>query len=280
MTDQSDYVNAALTEAHVAITRLIDLYFDNVPVAEMEREQIVETLHEGMSDELARLYRLDFDAVRQAAGQPACVHPDGYEGECPCPTGCDCCKATAVEPPNPILARTATAAARFQLAHHLGNGGNDPSLALLLNDYEAAVAAEARAEQAVEETPDRLVHVGWWCWRGNDHGHLVTQACRSDNVPIHVPTEWADDMRTVIARIEDGDEPDGATYPTEKDEAPPTRNRWRTELLDVDGWMLCGAAEEDRDAVVAKKARREENRPEVEFRLVRETTTWTVEETS
>ncbi|MFD3336033.1 hypothetical protein ACFWV1_25815 [Streptomyces sp. NPDC058700] len=54
---------------------------------------------------------------------------------------------------------------------------------------------------------EQLVHVGWWCWRGDNHGHLATQACRSDNVPIHVPTEWADDMTAVIQRIEDGDEP-------------------------------------------------------------------------
>lgn len=51
-----------------------------------------------------------------------------------------------------------------------------------------------------------LVHVGWWCWRGDNHGHLATTACRSDNVPIHVPAEWADEMRAVIQRIEDGDD--------------------------------------------------------------------------
>lgn len=55
---------------------------------------------------------------------------------------------------------------------------------------------------------EALVHVGWWCWRGDNHGHLATMACRSDNVPIHVPAEWADEMRAVIQRIEDGDEPE------------------------------------------------------------------------
>lgn len=34
------------------------------------------------------------DTARQATGQPVCVHPEGYEGECPCTTGCVCCKAT------------------------------------------------------------------------------------------------------------------------------------------------------------------------------------------
>ena len=51
-----------------------------------------------------------------------------------------------------------------------------------------------------------LIHVGWWCWRGDNHGHLATTACRSDNVPIHVPAEWAHEMRAVIRRIEDGDD--------------------------------------------------------------------------
>lgn len=55
---------------------------------------------------------------------------------------------------------------------------------------------------------EQLVHVGWWCWRGDNHGHLATMACRSDNVPIHVPAEWADEMRAVLQRIEDGDEAD------------------------------------------------------------------------
>lgn len=64
----------------------------------------------------------------------------------------------------------------------------------------------ATAEQRAEETPDRLAHVGWWCWRGDNHGHLTTTPCRSDNVPLHAPTEWADDMRAVIQRIEDGDD--------------------------------------------------------------------------
>ncbi|MGW7726269.1 hypothetical protein ACWGJ6_23405 [Streptomyces canus] len=53
---------------------------------------------------------------------------------------------------------------------------------------------------------EELTHVGWWCWRGDNHGHLATQPCRSDNVPLHAPAEWADEMRAVIQRIEDGDD--------------------------------------------------------------------------
>ncbi|GAA2192794.1 hypothetical protein [Streptomyces bangladeshensis] len=72
-------------------------------------------------------------------------------------------------------------------------------------DGEPAPVAEPPVAADDEET---LVHVGWWCWRGNNHGHLATVACRSDNVPIHVPAEWADEMRAVLRRIEDGDEDD------------------------------------------------------------------------
>lgn len=32
------------------------------------------------------------------AEQAACVHPDGYEGECPCPPSCVCCPVVAAEP--------------------------------------------------------------------------------------------------------------------------------------------------------------------------------------
>ncbi|MFF2383699.1 hypothetical protein [Streptomyces sp. NPDC058108] len=70
------------------------------------------------------------------------------------------------------------------------------------------------SEQQTDDEP--LVHVGWWCWRGGNHGHLATMACRSDNVPIHVPAEWETEMRAVIQRLEDGDDeeqPEAATSP-------------------------------------------------------------------
>ncbi|TGZ14707.1 hypothetical protein DV517_61900 [Streptomyces sp. S816] len=63
-----------------------------------------------------------------------------------------------------------------------------------------------REGQPPADQAEQLVHVGWWCWRGDSHGHLATMACRSDNVPIHVPAEWADEMRAVLQRIEDGDD--------------------------------------------------------------------------
>lgn len=46
------------------------------------------------------------------------------------------------------------------------------------------------------EGPDEdLVHVGWWCWRCTG---LVSMPCRSDNVPIYVPKEWAEDFRNEV----------------------------------------------------------------------------------
>jgi hypothetical protein len=92
----------------------------------------------------------------------------------------------------------------------LGDGGYvtcsridcpEPDAATTVLERPAVVARSGQPDTG-EET---LVHVGWWCWRGDNHGHLTTMACRSDNVPIHVPAEWADDMRAVIQRIEDGD---------------------------------------------------------------------------
>lgn len=51
----------------------------------------------------------------------------------------------------------------------------------------------------------QLVQVGWYCWRCEG---LVEQPCRSDNVPVSVPAEWADDMLAEIRRLaEEDDEP-------------------------------------------------------------------------
>ena len=34
-------------------------------------------------------------SLKQPGDAPTCIHPDGYEGECPCPPSCVCCRATA-----------------------------------------------------------------------------------------------------------------------------------------------------------------------------------------
>ncbi|MFH9072707.1 hypothetical protein [Streptomyces alboflavus] len=64
---------------------------------------------------------------------------------------------------------------------------------------------------ATTPTTDPLPQVGWYCWRGG--GHLTAEPCRSDNIPIHAPAEWATDMEAEIRRRSD-DEP-GDTDMTE-----------------------------------------------------------------
>ncbi len=54
-----------------------------------------------------------------------------------------------------------------------------------------------------EQTLGELVQVGWYCWRCEG---LVEQPCRSDNVPVSVPADWAADMEAEIRRL--GEEPD------------------------------------------------------------------------
>jgi hypothetical protein len=43
-----------------------------------------------------------------------------------------------------------------------------------------------------------LIQIGWYCWRCEG---LVEQACRSDNVPVHVPADWATEMTAEIRRL-------------------------------------------------------------------------------
>jgi hypothetical protein len=217
------------------------------------------------------------------------------------------------------------------------NGGVMDAAALLRR-----LAGEAQQDEGEPEEP--LVHVGWWCWRGDNHGHLATMPCRSDNVPIHVPAEWADEMRAVIQRIEDGDdeevearqdptqdgealpsstaplaaglplikgncpacrraslflgtggyptcanadctEPDAATTVLEQyaNEAHPPQHAWRVETRDADEWAP-GSHFAHRPAAVERYETANRVAPlwrdgtPVERRIVRETTTYTVEE--
>lgn len=40
--------------------------------------------------------------------QPACIHPEGYEGECPCPSSCVCCPVEAAARTTPDNAATSS----------------------------------------------------------------------------------------------------------------------------------------------------------------------------
>ncbi|GAA2803388.1 hypothetical protein [Streptomyces showdoensis] len=70
----------------------------------------------------------------------------------------------------------------------------------------------------------------------------------------------------------------GLAAPTNHDtEVRPPRSTWRVEGYDADRWLPLGMPEEDRETAVARRASWEQRLPETPTRLVRETTTWTVE---
>lgn len=72
-------------------------------------------------------------AAEDTARQPAsCVHPASYEGECPCPTGCRCCRVT------PALGE-----------RHTADSITDDALDALYDRAEQAEAALDRVRQAL-----------------------------------------------------------------------------------------------------------------------------------
>ena len=120
---------------------------------------------------------------------------------------CDTCHGTGLHTDPTTVLREEAARIRSHCPDHADSDSTPGAWmachCAVADDIERRTADQARqAEPAAEQ----LVHVGWWCWRGDNHGHLATTACRSDNVPLHAPAEWADDMRAVIQRIDDGDE--------------------------------------------------------------------------
>lgn len=60
MTQQPN-VSEGLRLAREAIENLINIYFDNVPATEMRRDELAECIHDGLSDELTRLYCIAAD---------------------------------------------------------------------------------------------------------------------------------------------------------------------------------------------------------------------------
>ncbi|MFD0074306.1 hypothetical protein ACFVIY_17915 [Streptomyces sp. NPDC127166] len=62
------------------------------------------------------------------------------------------------------------------------------------------------------------------------------------------------------------------------DEARPPHSTWRVEGHDVDRWLPLGLAEEDRQTAVARRSDWDLRLPDTPTRIVRETTTWTVED--
>jgi hypothetical protein len=133
-------------------------------------------------------------------------------------------------------ARNATILTAVQVA--LGAvQGRPPARALIesLKDLYRIPTAESDEEQ-----PSVLVQVGWYCWRC--HG-IVTQACRSDNVPIHVPSDWEQEMAREISERE---EDDSAA------EAQGTLNLVRAFVEDMRDWCSPhGMAKDYADRILA-----------------------------
>jgi len=68
------------------------------------REQAAELYRwgwqEGRDGKPARETLSAYDKPREATeATGACIHPDGYDGECPCPPNCSCCKVAPAEGP-------------------------------------------------------------------------------------------------------------------------------------------------------------------------------------
>jgi len=75
------------------------------------------------------------------------------------------------------------------------------------------------ADEPTGPTPT-LVQVGWYCWRC--HG-IVAEPCRSDNVPVHVPADWEQDMTREISEREEESEGEDDT---------PENGAWHTVWLE------------------------------------------------
>lgn len=116
---------------------------------------------------------------RRLKPKPVCVHPEGYEGECPCTTGCGCCPVTAAAPlkePAPLeipldaartlhamlgdlLAETAPAPAADRRAayakaihrydYEVGLSGNDMPSKHHMGEADAVIAVADREQQKV-----------------------------------------------------------------------------------------------------------------------------------
>ena len=193
------------------------------------------------------------DAARQATGQPVCVHPEGYEGECPCTTGCDCCKAVAhaVDCPACDAGIVHTEHCPTPETHNWGCG------------------CPTDRQQGIEATRAKLSTPCAYC--GHSYNwHTLRGGCQ-----VKAGEARCGCGAFVTPAVGQQD----ATQPTtDETEAHPPRAAWRIELRDAEGWAISGLVRPDRDEVARYLASRRKQRPDAEFRLVREDTTWTVEE--
>jgi hypothetical protein len=172
--------------------------------AEAEDAGVLPTDRAGLREQIAGAVDRVFEAWQQGLGEtrPQDAVTDEVLAVLPEPTDAPAAKCSAQNRNYESGPRLCIRAAQHH-GDHIDEHGFHWSDTVAVYPI-APAAVSAAPEQTDNETP--LVHVGWWCWRGDKQGHLATMACRSDNVPIHVPAEWADEMRAVIQRIEDGDD--------------------------------------------------------------------------
>lgn len=117
------------------------------------------------------------------------VHTAGEES--------DLIRADLVEPIPPADPRVDVVAKA--LSEHAGELSWSETPGYAQEGYRASARKALAAMDA--ETDGPLVHVGYYCWlAGCEHqdGHLADTLCRSDSVPIYVPTKWEKDMRGVM----------------------------------------------------------------------------------
>ncbi|MFE4867679.1 hypothetical protein [Streptomyces sp. NPDC056682] len=102
------------------------------------------------------------------------------------------------------------AGAEFLLRHTLAdldNSRTTPDDPPASSDTQVCGLPDGSCSASAPETePNDLVQIGWYCW----HCRAInTQACRSDNMPIHVPAEWVPGMETeIVRRKEERDDTD------------------------------------------------------------------------
>jgi hypothetical protein len=153
-------------------------------------------------------------------------HPAWFAGECPCPTGCGCCKVAAVEEPDPTTADDPTPL-RWGLGDVLH--GDDDTVIVCLSG------------------PDREPY-----W-------------------LELDPERAAALRDDLAGPAVG-------QPAEAQAADEARVRWCVESSYPNGGTVLLPGVDDRGIADSYLNAARESSPEATHRLVRETTTWTVED--
>lgn len=97
-------------------------------------------------------------SLKQPGGDHACIHPDGYEGECPCPPSCACCRVTAATEPDtcrPVEIDGETI--RVRGSGELTEQGQE-ALTALVRAAKAKFIAEAPDQVGVLQNRLRLAH--------------------------------------------------------------------------------------------------------------------------